>query len=173
MTLPLQALIDSGDEDSFLDRELAEQLGLCLEPLDEPLTAYALNGQIISTVTEQTNPVTLITSGNHREHIQLKVISAPSTPLVLGYPWLRTHNPHIDWAEGRIIEWDQYCLANCLLSAVPPVSVSPNTAICSAASVDLTGVPATYHNWSPCDLPRPEIGLQQGEGSLPSSPPAP
>ena len=45
MTLPLQVLIDFGAEDSFLDRELAEQLGLCLEPLDEPLTAYAINGQ--------------------------------------------------------------------------------------------------------------------------------
>ena len=69
-----------------------------------------------------------------------------SPALVLGYPWLRTHNPHIDWAKGRIIEWDQHCLANYLCSAIPSTSVSPNPVVCSDASVYLTGVPATSHN---------------------------
>jgi len=119
-TLPLSALIDSGAEDSFVDCELAKQLGLHLETLLEPLTAYALNGKSISKVTQQTQPLTLFISGNHREEIQLKVISAPATPLVLGYPWLHTHNPLIDWAGGRIIEWSQSCHLNCLQSAVPP-----------------------------------------------------
>ncbi|KAI9543592.1 hypothetical protein NQZ68_008639 [Dissostichus eleginoides] len=48
LTLPLQALIESGAVDSFLGRELATQLGLTLEPLEGPITAFALNGREIS-----------------------------------------------------------------------------------------------------------------------------
>lgn len=142
VTLPLQALIDSGAEDNFIDRELATQLGLTLDLLEEPLTAYSLNGSVIAKVTNQTSTV-LVVSGNHREQIQCKIISAPSTPLVLGYPWLRIHNPHLDWAGGRILGWSPFCHANCLLSAVTSVSCSNSR---SSVPADLSEVPKIYHD---------------------------
>uniref|UniRef100_A0A3B4B389 Peptidase A2 domain-containing protein n=1 Tax=Periophthalmus magnuspinnatus TaxID=409849 RepID=A0A3B4B389_9GOBI len=44
VTLPVLALIDSGAEEDFLDQQVAEQSGVRLEPLKQPLTALALNG---------------------------------------------------------------------------------------------------------------------------------
>ncbi|KAI3356743.1 hypothetical protein L3Q82_003424 [Scortum barcoo] len=57
--------------------------------------------------------------GNHRETLSLLVISSPSYPLVLGLPWLKAHNPNIDWSTCTITSWSPFCLANCLHSASP------------------------------------------------------
>ncbi|KAK7925711.1 hypothetical protein WMY93_008021 [Mugilogobius chulae] len=52
-------LIDSGADESFLDQEIIQQLGIKTQPLDTPLEAKALNGQVLARVTEKTLPVFL------------------------------------------------------------------------------------------------------------------
>lgn len=52
LTVPLEALIDSGAKDSFLDKEPAIQSGISLEPLEETLTAYPLDGSKITSDRE-------------------------------------------------------------------------------------------------------------------------
>lgn len=78
--------------------------------------------------------------------IQLYVISSPSSPVVLGLPWLRLHNPHIDWCSASISSWSIFCHSNCLCSAAttvkPPVSIAP-------PSPDLFLVPLAYHDLAP------------------------
>lgn len=59
----------------------------------------------MATVTHKTEQLSLILSGNHRETIQFHVFSSPSTPLILGYPWLCKNYPNIDWAQLRILNW--------------------------------------------------------------------
>eukprot|EP00064_Thunnus_orientalis_P006660 superscaffoldBa00000703_g6678 len=87
----------AGADESFIDRNMAMQLGIETEPLDSGLDAKALNGQLLALVDHKTVPVTLRLSGNHQEVISFHIIDCPRTPLLLGYPWLKTHNPHIDW----------------------------------------------------------------------------
>ncbi|KAI3354966.1 hypothetical protein L3Q82_004757 [Scortum barcoo] len=99
--LLLQALVDSGAEENFLDRQVAAQAGVPFEPLEKPRDALAVDGRIMARVTHRTQPLTLVISGNHTEEIQFLLISAPNTPLILGFPWLATHNPHLDWARGE------------------------------------------------------------------------
>lgn len=141
-SLPVSALIDSGAEDNFLDVELAKQCNLPVQTLSHPIRANSLDGQLLAHVTQCTVPVTLCISGNHREEIQFKIISAPHTPLVLGHPWLKRHNPMIDWSGGRILGWSAYCHANCLCSAIIPSTDCLN----SAEPVDLSNVPECYHD---------------------------
>lgn len=43
--------------------------------------------------THQTQPVSLVVLGNHRESIQFYVYPTKESPLVLGYPCLSKHNP--------------------------------------------------------------------------------
>ncbi len=142
---PLSALIDCGADDSFIDSDLVEQLGVSLEPLEVPKNANALDGRLIATVTHRTAPVTLIISGNHREQIQPCVIPSPTSPLVLGLPWLKIHNPNIDWQTSKIVSWSTYCHTHCLQSAVPTVE-TPSSA--SFKSPDLSSVPLEYHELS-------------------------
>ncbi|KAK7918601.1 hypothetical protein WMY93_009885 [Mugilogobius chulae] len=145
LALPLLALIDSGAEENFLDQRVAEQAGIKLEALRSPVTTLALDGRLLAYVTHRSEPVTLILSGNHREEIKFNILSAPSTPLILGHPWLVKHNPVIDWKAGRVSSWSNICHAECLLSAFPPAEgdspVPPDIEV-----PDLSNVPEVYHD---------------------------
>lgn len=89
-------LIDSGAEQNFFDETLAQKLGLPLILLPEPLQVSALNGTQLANVTHRTQEIQLTLSGNHVEMVSLFLFRAPSTTLVLGYPWLQQHNPQIN-----------------------------------------------------------------------------
>lgn len=93
-THTISVFIDSGADENFMDTGLATQLGLTCTPLPAPAPARALDGHVLDTVTHRTEPVPLLISGNHHETVSFHVISAPQIPLILGYPWLKRHNPH-------------------------------------------------------------------------------
>uniref|UniRef100_A0A3B3H6Q5 Gypsy retrotransposon integrase-like protein 1 n=1 Tax=Oryzias latipes TaxID=8090 RepID=A0A3B3H6Q5_ORYLA len=139
----LKALIDSGAEQSLIDFRLVNHLSIPTEPLDIPIEASGLGGQRLSRITHRTKPLLLVVSGNHRESIRFLVTRSAHTPIVLGFSWLKLHNPQFNWSQGIITQWSPYCLANCLLSAVPKVSpqVVENT-----SPVDLTSIPPCYHD---------------------------
>ena len=142
ITLSISALVDSGAEDNFLDLELALQAGLQIVPLETPLVANALDGRLIAKVTHHTKPIKLVLSGNHHELLRFNLISSPHTPLVLGYPWLKTHNPQFDWLNGKVLSWSSFCHATCLQSAISPAE----TNMIYAEPPDLSHVPEQYHD---------------------------
>lgn len=86
----------------------------------------------------------LILSENHHEYIQFHLISSPHAPIVLGHPWLRAHNPHIDWSVGKIVSWSSVCLSSCLQSALAPVEAAVPSP--TAEHSDLYSVPPVYHD---------------------------
>ena len=89
-------LTDSGAYESLMDQALALGLGLRPERLSLPISASALDGHVLGRVTSQTNPVRMLLPGGHSETIQFLHLSTPNQPVILGYPWLRRHNPNID-----------------------------------------------------------------------------
>ncbi len=119
------------------------QLGIKTEPLDSPLEAKAPNGLLLAWVDQRTAPITLLLSGNHQEVISFHVIDSPLTPLVLGFPWLKTHNPCIDWTTYQITSWGIYCHSNCLHSALDPVPSTPQP---PPEPPDLSSVPENFHD---------------------------
>ncbi len=53
--------------------------------------------------------------GDHQELGLFFVVNlAPDTPLILGLPWLRRHNPVIDWAALTLTFSSNYCCKFCL-----------------------------------------------------------
>lgn len=138
------ALIDSGAEQNFLDETLAQNLGLPLVSLSETLQVSALNGGHLASITHRTQDITLILSGNHSEKISLFLFKAPDMPLVLGFPWLQLHNPHIDWARGCVSGWSTRCHERCLLSAV--LDSSATVSVKPSPPPDLSSVPPEYHD---------------------------
>lgn len=141
-SLPLVALVDSGADDNFIDANIVSQANIPLEPLNSPRDVNALNGERLACITHVTIPLTLVLSGNHREEIRFLVLPSPHAPLVLGLPWLKMHNPHIDWVTNRISSWSIFCHSNCLQSAITS-SQGPSDL---PSPPDLSAVPVEYHD---------------------------
>ncbi|KAG1930727.1 retrotransposable element [Pimephales promelas] len=110
------AFIDSGAAGNFMSKSFAEQCNVKLNPCHSLLTVEALDGDPIGEGKIQcvTADIRMDIGSLHSENIQFYVIHAPLHSIILGYPWLRTHNPHISWREGEIIRWDETCQNRCL-----------------------------------------------------------
>ena len=140
--VPIKPFVDSGADENFMAADFVELHNIPVFPLTVPLNVNALDGRLLSVITHQTVPLCLLISGNHHELISFFIMPAPHTPVVLGLPWLRLHNPHVDWTRSTITSWSVACHSNCLRSAVPPLSSS----VTPPASPDLFGVPTCYHD---------------------------
>ncbi|KAK3530126.1 hypothetical protein QTP86_014792, partial [Hemibagrus guttatus] len=54
----------------------------------------------------------------HYEQLAFYVTSSPANPMILGFPWLRRHDPHISWRSGELVRWSTTCLRGCLQDPV-------------------------------------------------------
>ena len=124
-----------------MDTDLACQLGVESRLLPEPIPVRALDGHLLGTITSITSPISMMISGNHRETICFHLLRSPNQPLILGSPWLRLHNPHLDWVSGTIKEWGERCHQTCLHSASLHRSPVP-----PASAIDVSNVPECYHD---------------------------
>lgn len=77
--------------------------------------------------------------------------------MVLGSPWLASHNRQIDWANGTITAWSAACQSRCLRSAFLP---SPLHLTFPSVAVDRATAPQVYHDLG-------EVFSNQGILSLP------
>lgn len=142
-SIAVSALVDSGCERNLIDSSFVHQMAIDTVPLKNPLKVSALDGKALHSITHQTVPVNLLTSGNHHEIISFFVFPAASSAIILGFDWLEHHNPHIDWSERHIVSWSVNCHASCLRSAVPPGPPPAN--LHEADPPDLSAVPVEYH----------------------------
>ena len=142
-------LVDSGADESFMDWRLAKRLDLELISLPKPLEAHALDGRLLCRVTHRTRPIQFTISKDHTEALSFQLLNSPSHPLILGFPWLSKHNPHMDWSTGRILGWDRRCSVTCAASGSTS-AVSHTSDVASSISLRLTAVPR-----SSATAPRP------------------
>ena len=98
----VSALLDSGANATFIDKAVTERMGLTLEALTNPIRVFNVDGSRNSAgdVTHAVN-ITVDFLG-HREELRAKVTNLGKNSLILGYTWLRKHNPMIDWEKGMV-----------------------------------------------------------------------
>uniref|UniRef100_A0A8C6NRN6 CCHC-type domain-containing protein n=1 Tax=Nothobranchius furzeri TaxID=105023 RepID=A0A8C6NRN6_NOTFU len=140
---PVDALLDSGCEQSLIDTERVRQWGITTTRLSTPLAVAALDGRRLTTITHRTVPVKLRVSGNHVEEIEFFVFPSLQTAVVLGHPWLLRHNPQVNWETGKVEGWSPRCSQSCIGAAPPNISASRPP---SAEKIDLSNVPQEYHD---------------------------
>ncbi|KAL0190719.1 hypothetical protein M9458_013417, partial [Cirrhinus mrigala] len=136
------AFVDSGVAGNFIDQDYAAQLGIVTEVLSQPLNITAIDGRPLnlSPITHRTKDLTLII-GTHVETIKLYITKISSPPIILGHPWLVTHDPFIAWTTNRIVHWGATCQELCLRAKVGTCSGESE-----AFDVDREGVPVQYRD---------------------------
>ena len=87
-----------------MDWGLAKRLGLKTELLERTIKAKDLNENDLFTITHATEPVELHRH-DHQESMTFFLFNSSGHALILGFPWLLRHNPHIDWRSGEIMGW--------------------------------------------------------------------
>ncbi len=136
----VQAIIDSGAAGNFLDLSFAKERGIPTQLLPHPQAVTALDGRPLEPgrVTEATQFLRL-TIHQHQQEETFYLIDSPEYPVILGHPWLCTHNPWIDWPAGTILRWGPTCHLTCLSPSAPSSE--------GQESVDLSRVPSSYHQF--------------------------
>src|SRR4029434_85666 len=47
-----------------------------------------------------------MTISENTEFLSFHLFNSPSHPIILGFPWLAKHNPHMNWVTGEVTGWD-------------------------------------------------------------------
>ena len=98
--MEILALIDCGAGGNFIDPELVKRLGLTKKPLKTPIRALNADGTENGTSTHYCPTICRINGKNTQVHF--KVISLGRPRIIIGLPWLKQHNPNINWKESTL-----------------------------------------------------------------------
>ncbi|KAK3513083.1 hypothetical protein QTP70_000980 [Hemibagrus guttatus] len=113
---PSSAQVDSRATVNLIDRALVEELRIPTIPCMPSLRITAIDSQPIGGgyLTHQTELLEFQVGLFHWEHLAFYVTSSPANPVILGFPWLRQHDPQISWHMGELVRWSATCLSKCL-----------------------------------------------------------
>ncbi|KAK3544289.1 hypothetical protein QTP86_009141 [Hemibagrus guttatus] len=117
---PVSTLIDSGAAVNLVDRGLVEELGIPTFVCVPALRITAIDSQPIGEgyLRHQTELLEFQVGLFHYERLAFYVTSSPANPMIVGFPWLRRHDPHISWWSGELVRWSATCLRGCLRDPV-------------------------------------------------------
>ncbi|KAK3518698.1 hypothetical protein QTP70_008581 [Hemibagrus guttatus] len=112
----VSALIDSGAAVNLIDGALVERLGIPTFPCLPPLRITAIDSRPIGEgyLKRQTELLKFRVGLFHHERLAFYVTSSPANPVILGFPWLRRHDPQISWRTGELVCWSPACKEKCL-----------------------------------------------------------
>ncbi|GLB34667.1 putative zinc ion binding [Lyophyllum shimeji] len=100
--LGLKALLDSGASGLFLHIRFVREHGITTRTLSRPIPVKNVDGtaNAAGAITEVVDLV--LRYNGHSERVVFAVTDLGEQDMILGYTWLKEHNPEIDWAAGTV-----------------------------------------------------------------------
>lgn len=95
-----RALIDLGATGMFVDESWVRRQGWEPEEVTTKVPVYNINRTTNKGGTIKYTVELLICYEEHQERAVFMVTHLGGTNVILGHPWLKRHNPQIDWAKG-------------------------------------------------------------------------
>ncbi|KAK3530816.1 hypothetical protein QTP70_002850 [Hemibagrus guttatus] len=119
--VPVSALTDSGAAVNLINGALVERLGIPTFPCVPPLRITAIDSHLIGEgyLKRQTELLNFRVGLFHHERLVFYVTSSTANPMILGFLWLRRHDPQISWRLGELVRWSPACKEKCLRDQVP------------------------------------------------------
>jgi len=98
----IKALLDCGATGSFIDRDFICSKGMNTRTLSCNIPVFNVNGSP-NEVGQISKVVDIVLCyKTHSERMLLAVSRLGKQSLILGYDWLKDHNPRIDWEKGEV-----------------------------------------------------------------------
>ena len=99
----IRALIDSGATANFVSPRVVSEHGWETRVMDQAYPLLLVNGEETpeGRVQVETCPLSM-NAERHSEKIVLDITEIGKHEVILGMPWLRQHNPTVDWGKGLI-----------------------------------------------------------------------
>jgi len=100
--ISVKTLLDNGATGLFISKKYTEREGFKLIRLEKPIVVKNIDGignsggAILHEVE-----VNLYFKG-HVERVRMDVCNLGRMEVILGMPWLQTHNSEIDWEKGEV-----------------------------------------------------------------------
>jgi hypothetical protein len=113
-------MIDCGATSyGFIDETFAKTRNLDLRPLDHPREARGFDGQPSAHGPMTHYAMIKLRIGEHLERVPVFVTTLKKYDMILGYQWLKLHNPQICWIDETLKFSTSYCRSHCLRYHVP------------------------------------------------------
>jgi len=98
-----EGLVDCGATGLYIDQEYAQSLKLNLQTLSHPIPVYNAD-----KTPNKSGPIRQVVTlrmkiGDHVETATFAVTNTGRDKIILGYSWLRRHNPNVDWKANKLI----------------------------------------------------------------------
>lgn len=101
-TMKTLALLDSGSNHTLMSSTLAQTLNLKKKPLDQPISLVAFDGR--REVASYSVTAAFTTGPSVKfPPVEFLVMDSTHIPVILGYSWLESMNPHLDWKNKQMI----------------------------------------------------------------------
>ncbi|CAJ0951836.1 unnamed protein product [Ranitomeya imitator] len=102
----VMAFVDSGAALNLMDLDYAKRCGFFLEPLRCPIPLRGIDATPLAKNKPQYwTQLTICMAPAHQEVIRFLVLHNLHDVVVLGLPWLQTHNPVLDWNSMSVSSW--------------------------------------------------------------------
>jgi Retroviral aspartyl protease len=98
----VNALLDCGATDLFINRAFVQKKDIHMHTLQDLITVYNIDDTVNRgwSIMEE---VTLIMSHQgHKERAVFEVCDLGKNNLIIGFTWLKKHNPEIDWRTREV-----------------------------------------------------------------------
>jgi len=98
----IKALLDSGAMGNFIDRNFVRTKGINTWSISRPILVYNVDGS--PNEADQISEVVdvVLCYKTHSERTLLAVSSLRKQNMILGYTWLKDHNPEVNWQTGEV-----------------------------------------------------------------------
>jgi hypothetical protein len=108
------AMVDCGAIENFVDKKYAKKIQIPMDEKKVPCRVLAVEGREVASRPVTHDTMVELIVNDHREKIKLHCITIGNSPIIVGLPWLRKHNPTIDWKKGKVIFDSDQCVRECL-----------------------------------------------------------
>ena len=98
----LDVLLDSGTNAIFIDKTWAEKHKVPLMPLQNPIPVYNMDRTWNSPGSITHAVVLIVEFQGHHKKITAEVMDLGKNSSILGFSWLKCHNPDIDWTKETV-----------------------------------------------------------------------